>query len=109
MNLSLRAGLVTLQTLHQSTSRLESEYMKSWIPSLTKSNADLEEKTNIRQGVDTSEIVLKYTAKDSNEVERNQNVVQLPRGRGRGKGRGRGRGARGASNAPPGRKLRRVV
>jgi len=107
-NLSLQAGLVTLQTLHQSTSRLESEYMKSWIPSLTKSNADLEEKTNIRQGVDTSEIVLKYTAKDCDEVERNQNVVQLPRGRGRGKGRGRGRGARGASNAP-GRKLRRVV
>jgi len=109
-NLSLQAGLVTLQTLHQSAARLETEYMKSWLPSLTKTNADLEEKTNIRQGVDTSEIVLKYKSKDSDEVERSQPPIEATVPKGRGKGRGRGRGGRSAPSTPARKmQLRRVV
>jgi len=97
-----------LQSLHKSASRLESEYMKSWLPSLTKTHADLEEKTNIRTGVDTSEVVLKYRS-----LQQRQDDVLAERPAARGRGKARARGVRGrvgrGSESNAGRKLKSIV
>ena len=42
-SLSLQAGLVTLETIHLSCFKLETNYMKVWLPSLSRQNWDTEE------------------------------------------------------------------
>jgi len=61
-SLSLQAGLVTLETIHLSCFKLETNYMKVWLPSLSRQNLDTEEELNC-SNMDWEEVVMKYRAK----------------------------------------------
>ena len=78
-SLSLQAGLVTLENIHLSCIKLETNYMKVWLPSLSRDNLDKEEELDCFN-LDWEEVVLKYRAKQRKKRKVVRRVEGIPVG-----------------------------
>jgi len=78
-SLSLQAGLVTLETLHLSCIRLETNYMKVWLPSLTRENLLVEQELDCSK-LDCEDVVTKYRLKQRKKRKVVRRVEGIPVG-----------------------------
>jgi len=61
-SLSLQVGLVTLETIHKNCLSIESDYMKVWLPALSRQNLEMEEQLNC-DNLNWEEVIMKYKAR----------------------------------------------
>ena len=76
LSLSKQSGLVALESLHQSCLQLESNYMKSWLPTLSNKNL-LEEEQLDCLNLNLESIVTDY---ESKQRKRKRRVVKRVEG-----------------------------
>ena len=62
LSLSSQAGLVTLELVHQNCVKLENNYLKCWLPELSKRNRDYEERLDCSK-LDVESVVTQYQVK----------------------------------------------
>jgi len=77
--LALQAGLVTLETLHLSCMKLETNYMKVWLPTLSRENLNLEEELDCSE-LDWEEEILKFRSKQRKKRKVVRRVEGIPVG-----------------------------
>jgi len=78
-SLALQAGLVTLETLHLSCMKLETNYMKVWLPTLSRENLNLEEDLDCSD-LDWEEEIMKFRSKQRKKRKVVRRVEGIPVG-----------------------------
>lgn len=102
LSLQILSHIAVIKQVHRYASRLEKEYMETWLETqLSPTNKELEATINIRSpDVDTEAVVLKYKAIEAETVRKKLEDMQRKKNSGPKMKRGRNRRQQRAATAP---------